>query len=135
MIRRLRGLEQRIGFRGSVLLFFAELDFVYGYVLAFPAPETAASPTYRYFSSLLPLRAWALLWVGVGVICFYHALHRYDRFGFVAAIALKILWGSLALIGVWYADVSISTVAIWLSLAGMIWRISAWPEPYSMEDV
>jgi len=129
--RWLVGIERRVGFRGSVLLFLGELDLVYGWTLAFPSAASAVSPLNRYFCTMLPLRAWAVLWAGVGLICIYHAFHRYDRFGFIAAIAIKVLWGSLALIGVWYSDVSIASPAIWLSLAGLVWRVSGWAEPLS----
>jgi hypothetical protein len=125
----LHRLNIRIGLRGSVLLFFGELDLVYAYVLAFPSERTASTPIYQYFGSLAPLPAWGLLWATVGLICIYHAFHRYDRFGFVAAIAIKVLWGLLSLLGVWFADVSISSVAIWLSLAGLVWRLSGVTEP------
>jgi hypothetical protein len=131
-----RRVAHRVGLRGGALLFFAELDLLYGYGLAFPSPLSAASGTNRYFASLLPLRAWSVLWFGVALICLYHAFHRYDRPAFIAAIGIKMLWGTFSLIGVIYADVPIGSMAIWLSLAGLVWILSKVREPWlDIEDV
>ncbi len=115
-------------------MFFAGLDLVYGYSLANPTAGTLTSPTNRFFASVLPLPAWACVWITVGLICLWHAFHRYDRFGFSAAVLIKMLWGILALVGVITAGVSPSVPAIWLALAGLVWVLSGWREPHQDAD-
>lgn len=135
MRRWYRAVRHRVGYRGAALLFFAELDLVYAWVLAFPTPEVRTSATNQYFATLLPLHAWAMLWAVVGALCLYHAFVRYDRLGFIAAVLLKVIWGGFALLGNWFADVPASSPAIWISLAGLVWVLSGWREPgLSTED-
>lgn len=119
----------RVGHRGVSLLSFGALSLLYGFgALAFPSSEVTASATSRYFATLLPLRAWAVLWVVTGVVCVYHAFQRYDRFGYIAAVGMFMLWGLLTALGVWFADVPATGVAIWLVLAGKVWAESIRPE-------
>lgn len=125
--RAVRAARHRVGRRGASLLFFAELDLIYGYALAFP-PTSGLSVTNRFFASLLPLDFWAGLWTATGLVCLVCAFRRYDRPAFMAAIALKVLWGGFALIGVWFADVPVASGAVWISLAGLVWILSGWRE-------
>jgi hypothetical protein len=62
-------------------------------------------------------------------VCLFHALHWYDRYGFIAAIGIKVVWAILSFAGWLMADVTLGSVAIWLGLAGLVWIISGWPEP------
>lgn len=126
-------VRHRIGRRGAALLFFAGLDLIYGYALAFPTPGQD-SPTNRYFTAIMPPVALGSIWATVGVICLYHAFQRHDRFGFNAAIMLKMMWGGLALLGVWSAHVPIASPAIWLSLAGLVGILAGWREPEPKDD-
>lgn len=122
-----RRVHYRLGRRGESLLFFGGLDLVYAWSLLTAPP--GANPTYDFFATVAPRDAWAVLWCVVGVICIYHALQRYDRFGFVAAIGIKVLWGLISAVGCVTAGVSVGSVGIWLGLAGLVWRISGWAEP------
>lgn len=130
----LRSVRHRVGRRGAALLFFAELDLVYGLVLAFPSGASASSATNRYFATVGPLDVWAVLWIFVGLVCLWCAFQRYDRYGYNAAILLYVLWGGLALLGVWFFDVPPTAPAIWLSLAGLVWVLSGWREPHQDAD-
>ena len=124
-----QAMRHRIGRRGAFLLFLTELDIFYACLLAWPTPATVGNATNRWFVTLLPLDAWAAIWAAVGAVCLVFAFSRYDRPAFGAAILIKALWTGLSLLGVWFADVPISTPAIFLSLAGAVWVISGWREP------
>jgi hypothetical protein len=124
----LRAARHKVGRRGAALLFFAELDLIYGFFLAFPSPDAARSPTNLYFASLASLDLWAIPWVFVGLMCLFFAFQRYDRMAYASAIAIKVLWGGLAIIGIGFADVPVSAGAIWISLAGLVWVLSGWRE-------
>jgi hypothetical protein len=123
-------LRRRIGHRGAALLFFGTLDLVYAWSMV-SASDTLiqANPTLRWFSQVIGLEFWSSAWMVVGIICLYHAFQRYDRFGFVAAIGIKMTWGLGSLAGCIIEDVSLGSVAVWLGLAGLVWIISGWPEP------
>jgi hypothetical protein len=90
---------------------------------------------YRWVNEVWSLSAWAALWASVGAVCVYHALHHYDRFGFVAAIGIKVIWGFLALAGWVTEGVTLGSVGIWFGLAGLVWVISGWPDPAPPEAV
>lgn len=120
-----------LGRRGLALLFFATLDLIYGYSLAFPDPGTRRSAQFVWLASIGPLWAWAALWVAVGIVCFVFAPRTHDRIGFACAIFLKVLWG-LVCLGSWiFGDVERGYVsaAIWLAAAGFVGVISGWAEP------
>jgi hypothetical protein len=79
---RLRTVTLRVGRRGAFLLFLALLDFVYAYGLPFPGAAANTSATYRFLAAVAPLDAWALLWAGVGLVCFVFAFHKKDAPGY-----------------------------------------------------
>jgi len=76
------------------LLFFALLDFVYCVgLMTRPRPYAGV---YASAAHVVPLWVWAYLWAAVGIILFVGAFSRgQDTWAFVAAMALKMLWGSL----------------------------------------
>lgn len=124
-------LRRRVGRRGSALLFFGVLDLVYAWGLAWPDPQSRATPSLMFVNTVLPLAAWAVLWGFVGLACVYHAFHRYDAFGFRCAIGIKMIWGGVSFIGWALAGVprGYVTAAIWYGLAGLVWIIAGWREP------
>jgi hypothetical protein len=124
------GILRRIGRRGAALLFFAFLDLVYSLSLLSPPAEARNNPSFRYIAAIAPLKFWAVLW-GIGFLaCLFYAFRFSDRVGFAVAIAIKVLWGVLYLIGWMFfgLDRGYVSAAIWLSLAGWIAIISTWPD-------
>ncbi len=119
-----------LGRRGRVLLFFAGLDLVYAFSLVNPDRASRSTPQFTWLASVAPLWAWALLWGVTGLICLVHAFRRRDRWGFTAAITLKVLWG-VACAGGWLVggvDRGYVSGTVWLFFAGFVWVISGWPE-------
>lgn len=120
-----------VGRRGEFLLFLALLDLLYGLSLLRPAPQARRSPTTGFLAEVMPLPCWALLWLAVGAVCLAGAFVVRDRVSFAAAAGLKVLWGSLFLVG-WLAGVVergwVSAV-IWLVFALVVVRLASWPEP------
>lgn len=134
MGRRLRRLARRVGYRGAALLFFGQLDLVIGWSLVDPAtaPLLKAAPAYRVLLAAGWLRpVWATAWALVGLVCLVGAVfQRADRWGFAAAIGIKLLW-ALGLLAAWPLGAPRGWLngEVWLTLAGFVGIISAWPEP------
>jgi hypothetical protein len=123
-------IGQRVGRRGFALLFFAFLDFVYGFSLLNP-PKAGPGATLAFVDQVMPLSYWGVLWVGVGVVCLIGAFVRQDRWAFAAAMALKTLWGTVMFLGwaLFSVDRGWVSAAIWLVFAVWVYIISTWPEP------
>ena len=134
---RIRTLRDRIGRRGSSLLFFGFLDLIYGYSLVYPDHYSRMSPAFAFYRDVMPMWGWATLWFGVGLTCLFHAFRRTDRWGFTAAIGLKVGWGLVSLGGWVFAGVERGWVAaaVWLAFAGWVWGVAGWSEPNSGEDL
>lgn len=127
----LRGLRRRVGRRGAALLFFAFLDIVYCHGLIFPPRGLADQPSFKFLASVMPLWAWGALWGLAGVACLVFAFRRYDMIGFAAAMAIKVLWGLVFLLGAFMAGLERGLVSatIWLALAALVALLGSWPEP------
>lgn len=126
----MRWLRRRVGRRGAALLFFALLDLVYAYSLAFPSHSARGSEALRFVSTVIPLWAWAGIWGLVGVTCLVYAFAAHDRIGFAAAMALKTLWGTVFLLG-WALtglERGYVSAAVWLTFAAWIGVIATWPD-------
>ncbi|MEV0382434.1 hypothetical protein [Nonomuraea sp. NPDC050643] len=123
--------SRTIGHRGTALLFFCLLDFVYGASMVLAPAETLATPAYVFLARLLPVPTWGAIWLGVGAVCLVQAFMRSDRLAFACASALKVGWGLVHLIGWIAVDLPRGYVAaaIWLAFAGFVQVISQWPEP------
>lgn len=124
-------LARRVGHRGSCLLFFALVDLVYSLSLFKPPSQARLSPVLGFIAQVMPLNAWALLWLICGIACLIGAFQRADTWAFVTAVALKSLWGLTLLLGWILVDLERGWVsaAIWLGMAGWVYIISSWPEP------
>ena len=131
MRRAAAGLRRRVGHRGSALLFFAVLDFVYCYSLLVPSRDARESPTLKFLAAIVPLWAWAIAWGSVGVVCLAKAFRRRDQAAFALAIGIKVLWGLVSLGGWLIGDVDRGYVsaAVWLVFAAFVGIIASWPEP------
>jgi hypothetical protein len=122
-------LRCRIGRRGAALLAFAFIDLVIGWLLL--DPQSRLIPSYRAVFAVAPPVVWALLWIGAGLIVGVHAFLRVDKFGFAAAILIKLLW-ALGLMASWlayHAPRGWVGAATWVVLAGLVLIIAGWPEP------
>jgi hypothetical protein len=125
-------LAQRVGRRGAALMIFAFIDLVIGWSLAGTATRAQASalPTYRAHVEILPLIAWGWLWIAVGAVCLVHAFRVSDRFGFAAAIGIKLVWAA-GFLGSWLlydAPRGWLGAATWVVFAALVHLISGWPE-------
>lgn len=133
MIRKF--LTVRVGRRGAALLMFAFIDAVYSYSFLNPTPEQRRFTALRFLADIAPLWFFGLLWGAAGIVCFVSAFRRHDRWGFAAAMGIKVLWG---LLFVWAAAAGVSrayvSAALWLAVAGWVGIISTWPEPPSARD-
>jgi hypothetical protein len=128
--RRLTGLRDRIGRRGSSLLFLAWLDLIYGIGLLVADAAARATPTYAFIAKIAPLGWWAVVWFVVGAVCLAQAAAARDQFAFGLAVCLKITWGGMTLVGWLLHDVPRGYVsaAIWLAFGAWLFIISGWPE-------
>ncbi len=131
MTRLTMSIAQRVGRRGTALLFFALLDVVYAISLANPVEEVRRSKTLVFVQQIMPLYAWSMLWLVVGIVCAIGAFMQKDRWAFTAAMFLKVLWGTVFLLGwaLYGLERGYVSAVIWLVFAGWIYVISTWPEP------
>lgn len=117
-------LVHRIGHRGSVLLFLAMLDFLYGYSIL------ADKKLLTHYGLILPLDVWAALWIGVGAFLLTGVFTLKDRWHYGVASTLKVGWASayinVALTG-FYPRAWVTSV-IWYAVALLLVIISSWPE-------
>lgn len=92
-------LARALGFRGTFLALIATLDLVWAYSWIDPAAARVVkfSPTYRVILGLAPLRFWAVLLAGVGLLCGIQCWLDDDRAAFAAAIGIKLMLAALTL--------------------------------------
>lgn len=131
MHRLARRMRRQVGHRGSALLFFAVLDFVYCYALLAPSASARQSGQLAFLATVLPLWGWAIGWGAVGLVCLVQAFRRRDQIAFTAAIGLKVMWG-LVSAGGWIVggvDRGYVSVVVWLVFAAFVGIIASWPEP------
>ncbi|MDH2425794.1 hypothetical protein [Sphaerisporangium sp. TRM90804] len=127
----LHRLNLRVGFRGTILLFLALLDLAGAYRLLRPDPDVLRTPTNVYLASILPLHVWAVPWGLAGLLCLVQAFTRRDRMAFGAAVGLKLGWAVITMCGGLAGVIPQAYwgAVIWLAVAGVVMRISGWPEP------
>lgn len=125
-----RRAVDRIGRRGTLLLILFVADVGIGFSFLDPTDALAQSESYIWRSQWAPSYAWGLLWILVGAICAASAFFRHDRAGWIAAVGLKLLWGSMELTG-WLAgaiDLGYRPALIWFAFAIFIHVVSGLPE-------
>jgi hypothetical protein len=121
--------RDRLGRRGSFLLFLAVLDFTYGWAIY----DTVAPPVANRVNLLLPWQAWGIWWAATGLVCLIAAWGSRDRWAFTIAAALKFAWGMIAGFA-WLNQPQLDhngwvSMVIWLCFAITVLIISGWPEP------
>lgn len=127
-----------LGRRGAVLLYLAVVDVLYALSLWRPAPAAQRTPATRFLIEVMPLLAWAALWLVVGVLCLAGAFrHRARPVAYAAAVAIKALWGLTFLLGWLAGEVDRGWVGavVWLGLAALVAVLAGWPEPVAAEHV
>lgn len=123
-------LSAHIGYRGSALLAFGFIDLVYAISLATAPPGAMENNvTYRWFAVVAPLWVWAIGWAAAGSVCVGSAFNAHDRYGFTAAIGIKVIWAGGVITGWVMDDVPLGGAGLWLGLTFLVWRIAGWPEP------
>lgn len=129
--------SSRLGYRGAFLLFLAIIDFVYGWFLINPAPEQVKTSQFAWRDGIMPTEAWGVIWVTVGVAVLISAFMRQDRIGYALAIALKIGWAFVALVGglTGHTQGAWTTVVIWGGFAALTILESGRAEPVRSHEV
>lgn len=120
----------RLGRRGAALLWFGLLDLVYAFSLFYPQAHAKQSDSIKFIVEIAPLPAWGAAWLIPGLLCVALAFTRRDMWAFAAAIAVKLGWGALFVVG-WALgaiDRGWLGAVIWLSLAAFVAVIAGWPE-------
>jgi hypothetical protein len=118
-----------VGRRGTCLLFFSLLDFVYA--LSLWRPAAAASATTRFLADVMPLHTWASLWLAVGAVCLAGAFaHRFDPIAFTCAAGIKMLWAAVFAFGWIAGEIERGWVgaAVWLAFALLVMTLAGWPD-------
>ena len=121
----MRWLASHVGRRGAFLGFLALLDFAYGFsLLMVSAPQ-------RTFDLVLPWRAWAVIWITVGVSCLTGVFMRFDRIQYTLASVIKWAWALL------YIDLQLTqhvprawvSAIVWVAFGLIVMLVAGWPEP------
>jgi hypothetical protein len=128
----------RFGLRGLFLLNIAWFDLFYGVTLAFGTPEQIRNPRFEVITGLVPgldeqahLWLWAGAWWLVAVLALVYAFRDNDDPAYGAALAIKVVWASLTLIGFLegQAPDGISFVGVWMAFAVAVGLFSRVSEP------
>jgi hypothetical protein len=126
----------RLGRRGTALLTFAALDVVYGLRISVLPP--ADHSVYAWLATgRLPLWVWSVLWISVGTVCLVYAMCQADRPAFSAAIAIKVTWAALNVLGWATGEVADGWVlaTIWAAFAVCVVLLSGMEEPVARGEV
>lgn len=129
-MRLARRAGELLGRRGAALAFLAFVDAVFALSLATAPAEVADSGTYAYLASAAPLWVWAVPWAVVAVLCALYSVRERDRPAYVAAVALKVGWGSIYLTGWACGEIPRGYVpaAVWLAFAAFVYLLAGWPD-------
>jgi hypothetical protein len=124
-------------------LFIAAFDVVYGWTrMIHPEPEVVHGEQYRLLSQIFPVDSpaasmtiWGMLWWFTAVVCAINAFRASDRWGYGAAIGIKVSW----LIGNAWAwanglDGGGGVIALWVFVLAIVIRIARVPEPVPALD-
>ena len=127
----------RVGRRGVFLLLIAGFDLVYGWTrMIHPDSTFKSGQQYKLLAQVFPLPSveasmtvWGMLWWFVAVTAAVSAFLPNDRWGYGAAIGIKISW----LFGNGYAwsnglDGGGGSVAVWTFVLAVTMLIATWPE-------
>ena len=139
MVHRLgRAVRSR---RSLVLLVFGTLYVLIGLSYLGQAAEImrspAASRSYTAHLALMPLDAWAWLFIAAGAVGFLGGLTMRHRLGYPALMVMSTWWG-LEFIGSWvvtgYARAVLGAL-VWIALSAALLIIVGWPDPAEVRIV
>lgn len=133
MLTRLRGATSSR--RSAVLLLFGFVFVIVGLTYLGQSSEItrsqASSASYRAHLQLMPLDAWACLFIGAGGLSFVAGLTAHHTLGFTVLMAMCSWWG-LEFIASWLSTGYVRAVLgalVWLLLAGILAVIVGWRDP------
>ncbi len=132
MRRCVHRFERLVGFRGSVLLFLALWSGSQAIRLAWVDPVLIGTPTYVYLASVAPLWALAVPWGVCALLCGVQAFMTTDWSAFSLTAGMLVAWAVVYLIGGVRGAIPQAYWAciVQIAVAGLILRLSRWPEPW-----
>ncbi|WP_326829674.1 hypothetical protein OIE13_05930 [Streptosporangium sp. NBC_01810] len=136
MIRRLRALDELIGYRGSVLVFLAFWSGGQSARLAWPDPAALGTSTYVYLASIAPLWVLAVPWAICAILCAVQALTVADWLAFAVTAGVLVAWAVIYLVGGIRGAIPQAYWAciVQVAVAGLVLRLSRWPDPPHREQ-
>lgn len=133
-----RRLTRRLGRRGAILTLKGTITGLYGFGLLFdPIPDPRG---LCLLLSLMPLRAWALLWIAAAATALVCAWlrPRFDWPGYCAVWGITAAWAGAYLVSWWplgeYPRGWIAAV-IWAAFGGVCLVVIGWDEPARSEHL
>lgn len=85
---------------------------------------------YAGQAQIMPLNAWAFLWLSVAALMIVQAFSRHDKAAFVVSAGVKLLWVCGYGLGFAYLDVTRAwfSATTYLAFAALLLLISGWLE-------
>jgi hypothetical protein len=129
--RAARRFKRRIGRRGTILACYGLVWILYGYgQLISPQPDQRG---LRLSLRLMPLDAWAWLWIAAGVlavVCAWAPPGR-DAAAFVGLVLIVVPWTASYLVTWLLGEYPRGWVAaaIWTVITVPVMVVAGWPEP------
>ncbi len=119
-------LIHQVGRRGVFLLFIGILAVGLAFAL-FAAPTDQQSIA---LGRLIPLWVWAWLWAATGATCLVQAFMTKDRWAYLSATFMLIMWAALYFVAWATSIVDRGWLAgvIYLAFAGLTAVVATWPE-------
>lgn len=130
-----RLLHLRPWSRHSIVLFVAGIVYVcYGSAILSVPPNDARTASLRLAVELMPIRAWGIVWICVGLLAV--ASTRWppqsETWGYAAMSGLAAFWAAVIGFGILLMGAptqGITGVLVWALLAFMWWAISGLANP------
>lgn len=140
MTTRLRRFRRKFSSRGTFLMAFGFVYLILGYSILTlpdtPAVHTQVHKQLRLALQVMPLDAYATLWLIAGVIAIVAGfIQRWDMWGFGTAAIMPTAW-SIVYFSAWntipHAWLS---AAVYLLLAAAVLIVAGMPDPEELEEL
>jgi uncharacterized membrane protein HdeD (DUF308 family) len=117
MIKRLKSLAVKTGYRGTYLALIGLFDIFFG-LFYLTSPD--AHLPIGHIETI-----WGWVFIGVGTFLIMTIFWSKDRWPFAISVFFKLFWGLLLLVGphFWFRGL------IWITLSIITFVVSSWPEP------